>query len=55
MNEDKTERIRIDLQGSEAKKLNYIKIRRGITINTQLVRALIAEEYMRLGGKEELL
>lgn len=48
--------IRLDLEGKEAKRLNYIKTQRGgLKFNTEIVRLLIFEEFKRLGGKDELL
>ena len=53
--EKRIERIRLDLEGIEAKKLRYVKKRRGVKANTELVRMLITEEFERLGGKVEML
>jgi len=49
--EKKIVRIRLDLEGSDAKKFRYIKSYRGIKNNTELTRLIINEEYMRIGGK----
>ncbi len=53
--ERRVERIRLDFEGKDAKKMKYIKEQRGITFNTELIRMLLTEEFKRLGGKEELL
>ena len=39
--------IRIDLEGDLAKYFLYLKKRKGIKANSELVRMLIAEEYQR--------
>ncbi len=49
--EEKIIRIRLDLEGNEAKRFRYIKECRGLKNNTELVRILLKEEYVRLGGK----
>jgi hypothetical protein len=49
--EENKETIRLDLTGNDAKKLRYIKEKRGMTMNTQLTRTLIQEEFTRLGGQ----
>ncbi|RLE49191.1 MAG: hypothetical protein DRJ18_00140 [Candidatus Methanomethylicota archaeon] len=49
------ERIRLDLIGIDAKKLQFVKKQRGFKKNTEAVRVLIHEEFKRLGGKEEIL
>ena len=55
-NENKQiERIRLDLEGVDAKKLRFVKKHRGFKKNTEAVRVLIHEEFKRLGGKEEML
>ena len=40
-------RIRMDLTDDDAKAFNQLKQKRGLTINTQLVRQLLAEAYLR--------
>ncbi|MEM2911602.1 MAG: hypothetical protein QW146_03770 [Candidatus Bathyarchaeia archaeon] len=42
--------IRIDLEGDLAKYFLYLKQRKGIKNNSELIRLLIAEEYQRLTG-----
>jgi hypothetical protein len=49
--EEDKETLRLDLTGNDAKKLRYIKEKRGMTMNTQLARTLIQEEFTRLGGQ----
>ena len=51
MSEDDVERIRLDLAGDEAQKLRWVKKNRGFTMNTELIRILIAEEFKKCGGK----
>ena len=47
--------LQAEIQRIEAKKLRYVKKRRGVKANTELVRMLITEEFERLGGKTEML
>lgn len=44
--------IRIDLMGDLAQEFLYLKKRKGIKNNSELVRLLIAEEYQRLAGRQ---
>ena len=39
--------IRVSLKGDMVKKFNIIKTRKGIKNNTELVRLLITEEFVR--------
>lgn len=47
-------RIRLDLEGVDAKMFFYVKRRKGVKNNTEVVRVLINEAYTALGGKELL-
>jgi len=42
--------IRIDLEGKLAEYFVYLKERRGLKNNSELVRMLISEEYQRQAG-----
>ena len=42
--------IRIDLEGKLADHFVYLKERRGLKNNSELVRMLISEEYQRQAG-----
>jgi len=42
--------IRIDLEGQLAEYFTYLKRRRGLKNNSELVRSLISEEYLRQTG-----
>lgn len=44
--------IRIDLTGDLAREFLYLKKRKGIKNNSELVRLLIAEEYQRVSGHQ---
>ena len=48
METDETVRIRLDLNGEEAKQFMALLKKRGLTINTQLVRQLLSEAYEEL-------
>jgi len=52
MSEEKTISIRLDLVGELAKEFTYVKRRKGIKNNSELVRLLIAQEYQRLEGRQ---
>jgi hypothetical protein len=39
--------IRVVLEGDLARKFNLIKSRKGVKNNTELIRLLIAEEFVR--------
>jgi len=43
--------IRVDLEGQLANYFIYLKGRRGLKNNSELVRTLIAEEYERQAGR----
>ena len=51
MSEEKVT-IRIDLTDDLAREFLYLKKRKGIKNNSELVRPLIAEEYQRLAGRQ---
>jgi len=51
VSEGEIERIRLDLAGDEAQKLRWVKKNRGFTMNTELIRILIYEEFEKRGGK----
>jgi hypothetical protein len=53
---DKVEKeaIRLNLEGSEARKLAWLRRKRGLKMNTELLRLLINEEYERQGGSFDL-
>jgi hypothetical protein len=51
--EEEIERIRLDLVGEEAQKIRWVKKTRGFTMNTELVRILISEDFEKRGGKLE--
>ena len=51
MSEEKVT-IRIDLTDDLAREFLYLKKRKGIKNNSELVRLLIAEEYQRLAGRQ---
>jgi len=51
MGEGRTISIRVDLSGELAKEFLFIKKRKGIKNNSELVRLLIAQEYQRLEGR----
>lgn len=44
--------IRIDLEGKPAEEFLFLKDRRGLKNNSELVRNIIAEEYDRVTGAE---
>ena len=46
--------IRIDLEGDLAKYFLYLKKRKGIKNNSELVRMLIVQEYERLAGPQQI-
>jgi phosphatidylserine/phosphatidylglycerophosphate/cardiolipin synthase-like enzyme len=51
--DEEIERIRLDLTVEESQKLRWVKKSRGFTINTELIRILITEEFEKRGGKLE--
>lgn len=51
--DEEIERIRLDLIGEEAQKIRWIKKSRGFTMNTELIRILISEDFEKRGGKLE--
>lgn len=50
MTQENSIEIRLHLTGEAAEKFLYIKKRRGLQANTEVIRALIQEEYMRVAG-----
>ena len=44
--------IRIDLEGQLAERFVFLKERRGLKNNSELVRMLISEEYQRQAAHE---
>jgi len=50
MDNAETVRIRLDLNGEEAEQFIALRKKRGLTINTQLVRQLLNEAYEELKG-----
>lgn len=46
--------IRIDLEGEMADNFLYIKKRKGIKNNSELVRMLIVQEYDRVMGPQKI-
>jgi len=52
MSEKEKIAIRIDLTGDLANNFLFLKKRKGIKNNSELVRLLIAQEYQRIGGQQ---
>lgn len=50
MPSEKKVTIRIDLEGDLAKYFLYLKKRKGIKANSEVIRMLITEEYQRATG-----
>ena len=44
--------IRVDLTEDLAREFLYLKKRKGVKNNSELVRLLIAEEYERVSGRQ---
>jgi hypothetical protein len=54
VDKEEKEAIRLNLEGSEAQKLVWLRRKRGLKMNTELLRLLINEEYERQGGSFDL-
>lgn len=45
--------IRLDLDGKLLEEFNYLKDRRGLKNNSELIRVLLSEEYLRVRGETD--